>query len=317
MTDHTYRDTERDRAARWKLSTPALPEAARRPAPYIREGRERGPALDFCLPRAYATHNLLSGVREGALLLFAELGIPWHAGIDGGPGNHLLSSQVQCVNALARMVTDPAAVVAAFGGVLDIGEVLQVEPGRFLTFEFIGPHDYFGEAQGRRRVRGAHATSVDAAFAYRTPAGRRELALVEWKYTEDYDRTRPVETAKDAVRLARYGQDFNQGPLRADLLGFPDMLDEPFYQLMRQQLLAAQLETDPDVLADIVRVVHVHPSGNLAYQQSLKPAHRAVGASVEEVWGRLLRQPDRYLPFAPEAFLHTGVTSPAYVARYS
>lgn len=317
MTNYIYRDAERDRAARWRRTTPDLPEAARLSAPYVRAGHEQGLARDFCLPLAYAACNLLPGVRESALRLFAELGIPWHEGIHGGPGNHLLSSQVQCVNALARMVGDPAAVAAAFGGVLDIAEVGEVEPGRFLTFEFIGPTDYFGEGRGGPRVRGAHCTSVDAAFCYRTAHGVEELALVEWKYTEEYDRGRRVEPGKDAVRLARYGQDFQHGPLRADLIDFADMLDEPFYQLMRQQLLAARLQADLDVSAAVVRVVHVHPAGNVAYQQSLKPAHRAVGASVAEVWGRLLRQPDRYVPLAPEVFLQADVTSSAYVARYA
>ena len=35
--------------------------------------------------------NLLPHVSRGAIDLFRELGIPWHAGIDDGPGNNLLS----------------------------------------------------------------------------------------------------------------------------------------------------------------------------------------------------------------------------------
>ncbi len=316
MTDYTYRDAERARAARWKQTAAGLPDAARLPAAYVRDGKEIGAARDFCLPPDYAAHNLLPEVREDALLLFAELGIPSHAGVDGGPGNHLLSSQVQCVNALQRMVTAPGAITAAFGGALDIDNVTEVEPGRFLTFEFIGPTDYFGEARGGARVRGTHCTSVDAAFIYSTSRGVAELALVEWKYTEEYDRARPAEPAQDAVRLGRYGPDFEHGPLRADLVAFEDMLDEPLYQLMRQQLLAARLEADPLVPAEMVRVVHVHPPANVAYQQSLKPAHRAHGDSVDEVWAQLLRQPDRYVRLDPEVFLDAAVTSPSYAARY-
>ena len=87
--------------------------------------------------------------------LFAELGIPWHASVDDGPSNHLLSSQVQCVTALARMTTDHERIRRAFGDLLSIGDVLEIEPGRYLTFEDLGPTDYFDEAPGRRRVRGA------------------------------------------------------------------------------------------------------------------------------------------------------------------
>jgi len=53
----------------------------------------------------------------------------WHAGVGSGPSNHLLSSQVQCTNALGQMVTDPERIARAFG--LGVGEVLQIEPGRF------------------------------------------------------------------------------------------------------------------------------------------------------------------------------------------
>ena len=68
------------------------------------------------------------------------------------------------------------------------------------------------------------------------------------------------------------------------------MLDEPFYQLMRQQLLAQRLEQDKAENASTVRVLHVLSPDNAAYQDSLvRPAHREVGNSVNEVWARLLR----------------------------
>ena len=164
----TYSQIEKTRAAAWKASTATLPEAAKVPAQYLsKTGTARGPAYDFCLPREFASLSLLPEVREAALALFAELGIPWHADVDGGPSNHLLSSQVQCVNALGRMVTDPARVVRAFGELLGIDEVLEIEPGRFLTFEYIGPADFFGEVPDGQRVRGAHCLLVGATGVVR------------------------------------------------------------------------------------------------------------------------------------------------------
>ena len=131
---------------------PTLPDAAHDAAPYVsKEGKEGKPghkAYDFCLPPQHAALSLLPEVRDGALALFAELKIRWHAGINGGPSNHLLSSLVQCVNALGQMVTDPSRIVRAFGDLLGIAEVLQIEPGRYLTFEYIGPTDFFGEVPG-------------------------------------------------------------------------------------------------------------------------------------------------------------------------
>jgi hypothetical protein len=244
------------------------------------------------------------------------LGVPWHAGLDGGPGNHLLSSQVQCVNALAQMVHEPERLRRAFADVLGTDEVLEVEPGRSLTFEYIGPHDYFGEAPGGQRVRGAHCTSVDAAFLHRTQDGVRELVLLEWKYTESYRPRRP-EPAKDAVRWQRYGDAWSDpaGPV-THALPFADVLDEPLYQLVRQQLLAHALEQDHVLGADRVRTLHVLPRANGAYQASLLPAHRALGDTVTAVWQRLLRTQDRFVALDSSLFLDPAVTSPEYVLRY-
>jgi hypothetical protein len=321
MTNHhRYRDAERVRNATWKQSTATLPVAAREDAPYAgKSGKMRSRPLDFCLPTAFAADNLLAEVRPFALPLFAELGIPWHASVSGGPSNHLISSQVQCVNALGQMVSDPSRVQRAFDGVLDIAELLEIEPGRFLTFEYIGPTDYFGESPTGKRIRGAHCTSVDAAILYRTSAGEVELALIEWKYAEEYRRLRTPDPVKDAVRWDRYGAAWLsvEGPLSSDLIPFEDMLDEPCYQLMRQQLIAHELERQHVLGADRVRVVHVLAPGNLAYQESLtRPSQRAVGSTVDEVWSKLLCQPDRFVHLDPKVFVDPRVTSAEYVARY-
>ena len=313
----TYTSDQRFLAIAWKTHTTELPEGARAPTAYLRDGPPTSVEVYFCLPPAYAAHNLLPDVRKRALKLFKELGIPWHAGVDGGPGNHLLSSQVQCVNALTLMVDDPSRIGRAFADVVDVGEVLQVEPGRYLTFEYIGPTDFFGEAPGGQRVRGARCTSVDAAFLHRAPDGLTELVLVEWKYTESY-RLRSPEPVKDEVRRRRYAAavDDPDGPLDGTLLPFDLLLDEPFYQLVRQQLLAHALERAG--VADRVRVVHVLPPENEAYQQSLaRPEPRALGATVSEVWQRLLRRPDRFTSMDPAAFLAPDVTSEEYVLRYA
>lgn len=316
----TYAEQQTTRAIAWKTHTTTLPANARLSALYVgKDGVASGPAREVCLPRQHAQLTLLPEVREPALRLFAELGIPWHASVDGGPSNHLLSSQAQCVNALGQMITDPARIVRAFGELLDIAEVLQIEPGRHLTFEYIGPTDFFGEAPGGQRVRGAHCTSVDAAFLHRDRQGVVELVLVEWKYTEQYRARRP-DPAKDAVRRRRYSAalDDPDGPVRADLLDFADLLDEPLYQLARQQLLAHELENAGAEGASRVRVLHVLAPENREYQQSLPgAAHRALGDTVSEVWQRLLRRPHRFTSVDPQIFLDPAVTSTEYILRYA
>lgn len=304
----------------WKQRTATLPDDARTPGVYEKHRR----AYPFCLPIEFAALNLLPEIREGAIALFTALDIPWHDSVAGGPSNHLRDSQVQCVNALFEMVSDPERIKRAFGGVVDISEVLAIEEDRFLTFEYIGPTDYFGEGMrhgkevGRRR--GASCTSLDAAFLYKTSTGVTELALVEWKYTEAYLTALDRDPTSDAVRIGRYDTDLaaKNSPVAADVLPIDLLLDEPFYQLIRQQLLAHRLEQDNAHEADVVRVLHVLASGNSGYQDSLvRPEHRGVGATVDEVWAKLLRATDRFVHVDPTVFLDAGVTSAEYVDRYS
>lgn len=307
-------------AVAWKQRSLTLPDDARVPGVYERHQR----AYPVCLPIEYTSHNLLPEVRDGAIELFVELDIPWHDSVGGGPSNHLRDSQVQCVNALFQMVSDPERIKLAFGGAIDIAEVLQIEESRFMTFEYIGPTDYFGEGirhgkdVGRRR--GTNCTSVDAAFLYRTSTGATELALVEWKFTESYLTALDRNSDSDAIRIGRYSADLEaaDGPVRNDVLPIELLLDEPFYQLMRQQLLANRLEQARAHGADAVRVVHVLAPDNTGYQHSLVRAeHRAAGGSVDEVWTKLLRTPDRFHHVDPVVFLDPAVTSDEYVDRYS
>jgi hypothetical protein len=318
MNKNPYATEQNKRQIYWLKTSETLPLEARAGGTYTdRDGKDHGP-LPLFLPRDLAAHNLLPGVRDGAIALFAELGIPWHDGVDGGPSNHLRDSQVQCANALFRMVDEPHRIKRAFGHTVDIDEVLPIEDGRSLTFEYIGPTDYFHEGKGAPRRRGTHCTSVDAAFRYRTSAGRVELALVEWKYTESYLGQRP-RSGSDETRRRRYETDFldPEGPLRSDVVPFDALLHEPFYQLMRQQLLAYRLEKDRTQDAEAVRVVRVLSPANVGYEASLPlPDHRAVGTTVSEVWHALIRRPDRFVTVDPAVFLEEEITIPEYVERY-
>ena len=195
----------------------------------------------------------------------------------------------------------------------------QIEPNRYLTFEYIGPIDYFGEGKGRPRTRGSMCTSVDAAFRYRTTSGDIELALVEWKYTESYLRPRDPDPAKDQIRVGRYLADIEdtRGPILSDLLPIELLFDEPLYQLTRQQLLAHRLEMDRAESASVVRVLHVLPPDNHAFQRSLVRAETtALGECVDDVWSQLLARRDRFIHVNPDVFLDSAVTSRDYVDRY-
>ena len=138
---------ERKRAGAWKLASTTVDPQAKVAAPYVAKvgaGANR-PHYDFCLPPEFAYLSLLPEVRDIAIPMFKKLGISWHKGIGDGPSNHLLSSQVQCVNALGQMVKDPTRIIAAFGPLVGTTKVEEIEPGHYLTFEYIGEEDLLNE----------------------------------------------------------------------------------------------------------------------------------------------------------------------------
>lgn len=292
-------------------------------APYVTKigaGANR-PHYDFCLPPEFAYLSLLPEVRDIAISMFKELGISWHKGIGDGPSNHLLSSQVQCVNALGQMVKDPARIIAAFGSLVDTTKVEEIEPGHYLTFEYIGEEDLLNEAVGGKRVRGANCTSVDAAFVHTNSQRERELILIEWKYTEKYAK-RPDTPEKDVERCRRYKTLLAEpgSPIDLSKVSFKELLQDPIYQLMRQQLLARQLEkSGAHNKVDHVIVLHLDSKGNTAYQKSVfGDETRKLGTTVHEVWSQLLesKSKNRFMQVDSSIFLDPKITSAEYALRY-
>ena len=85
--------------------------------------------------------------------------------------------------------------------------------------------------------------------------------MIEWKYTESYNRRQLAKSRSD--RLDRYRPLFDapDGPLRTDVIPYADLFVEPFYQLMRHQLLAHAMERSGELDADTdSRVLHVTPA---------------------------------------------------------
>ncbi len=318
------------RMVSWKQDPASpLPLEARAPG-LVRSRAGNDVEVDYALPKAYAEHNLLPEVRDPVIELFRAEGIAWHQG-SGGPTPHLRSSQIQCLNALGAMVHDPERTMRTFGPALDMASVRDLgavdprEGGRFLSFEFTGPHNYFGEANGAvPPPRGSHSTSVDAAFAYTTSDGVSALALVEWKFTELYrpPDARALASAerKLAERTRRYGSalEHADGPIVLDdVAAIGVLFYEPIYQLVRQQLLADQLRRDSRIDAEVVRVVHMSPRENHAYQRSyVHPTLRDRGATVGEVWQTLLRDKSTFVALDSDVFLNPLITSDYYVQRY-
>ena len=247
--------------------------------------------------------NLAPGIRDKAPAYFAEKGIAWHQ-----HANHGLSSQVCCLNFLMPLAQTPELLARLVGRALGIEspEMLPMEQDLsgddwFVAFEWIGLQDYLNEAsKNGSRTRGANATSADAAVRFRID-GRTEIALIEWKFTESYGS--PIPPAGNATRSDRY-RDLAfapVGPIRPDLeLVLEDFYWEPFYQMLRQQMLAKRMEAAQELGAQRVRVIHISPSGNHDLHKVTAPAMRRFGDDAFMVFRSLLAEPDAFVGWSIE-----------------
>ena len=183
----------------------------------------------------------------------------------------MASSQVACVNFLLPLAGIPGALLAAIrsidedvSGIVEIHHEGNTSP---VEFEWIG----LGGSLESAGTRGSQATSIDAFLVAETKTGRRAY-LLEWKYVEQYLVTRPDFKGKGRsgdTRRLRYGDRY-----RADFSSFntdvvpelDEFLYEPFYQIMRQRLLADRMVQQREFDVDEAKVVLVVPEKNRDYR---------------------------------------------------
>ena len=250
--------------------------------------------------------NLAPMIREAAPAYFKDRQITWHR-----HANHGLSSQVCCLNFLMPLATRPELLSRVVANALGIErpEMLEVERGPngdpwFVGFEWIGERDYLNEGgASSSRTRGANATSSDAIVRFRH-GGRIETLLIELKYTETYGAPIPNKVREGAtrspneVRADRYRELIFApgGPIRADLdLKLSDFFWEPFYQLLRQQMLAFRMERAREGAAECVRVLHISPAGNRRLHVVTSPALKRFGEDAFALFATLLVHADRFV----------------------
>jgi len=302
-------DHERERLARYKATSLCFSEAARADGYYM------GKPRSFCLPRANAAENLYSAIREQAIEAFQESSIPWHSGRDGNPSNHLCDSQVCCVNFLFPFANRPDELLKLLAPLfLDMRAMLPMERGQYVAFEWIGKSDYLGERPRGKRTRGANTTSADAAVMIERTDGSRQIVLIEWKYTESYSRTFMRYASAGTDRGAIYAPLFERDDCWLDkalLPSYDAVFYEPFYQFLRQQLLAQEMEKAHELGADVVSLLHIAPACNTDFQRVTSPTLVDLGASVTEIWSRLVRVPERFASVSVESLFNAYATKMA------
>ena len=292
--------SERQRQARFKAESLYFSDTARSDGVYKRKH------YPFCLPRERAEENLFPEIRQAVLAHFAAHKIKWHEGQDGRPSNHLCSSQVCCVNFLFPFADKPRALAEVLRPSFPaLREMLPIEDGRYVTFEWIGVRNYLGEkiAGGKPRTRGALFTSADAAVMFERMDGKRQVVLIEWKYTESYPGTslRTARSGTDRTEIYRPFFEREDCPLhKAHVPSFDSLFFEPFYQFMRQQFLAHAMEEAHELGADIVSVLHIAPAHNTDFRRITSPKLAHLGETATEVWSRLIRPPARFISVSTE-----------------
>lgn len=307
-----FLEVERQRLVEFKKPTPYLSDAARVEGVY-----KKGKSHPICLPRDHAEENLFPGIRETAPAYFSKFEIKWHDGQAGKPSNHLCSSQVCCVNFLFPFHDQPDALAELLRPVFpDLARMLPIENEQYVAFEWIGQENYLHEKIWRngKRTRGANFTSADAAVMFERTDGARQIVLIEWKYTEAYNSKQSLAIAQsgtDRREIYRWLYDRADCPLDKKVLpSFDALFYEPFYQLMRQQFLAHEMENAHEMGADRVSVLHIEPEHNMDFQRITSPQLECLGDTVVGVWQRLVTVPDRFTSIDTETLFGPMVTKP-------
>jgi hypothetical protein len=307
-----FLEIERHRLAEFKKHTPYLSNAARIEGVY-----KKGKSHPICLPRSHVEENLFSGIRAAVQAYFAKFEIKWHDGQAGKPSNHLCDSQVCCVNFLFPFSDQPDALAELLRPVfLDLEKMLPIENEQYVAFEWIGAKNYLREKVSRngKRTRCANFTSADAAVMFERTDGKRQFVLIEWKYTEAYNSKQSLAIAKsgtDRREIYRWLYDRPDCLLNKRVLpSFDALFYEPFYQLMRQQFLAHEMEKEQELRADRVSVLHIEPAHNTDFQRITSPDLVGLGETVTGVWRQLVTEQDRFTSISTEALFGCLVANP-------
>lgn len=289
-----FLESEKPHQSTFKQSSPTFTPEAREAGFY------RTKLRPHCIPLQHAEQNLFPGIRESALQHFARHEIKWHDGQNGKCNNHMCDSMVCCVNFLFPFADQPEALANLLKPIYpQLDHMLPVEDGKFVSFEWIGEHNYLLEKISRngKRTRGANFTSADAIVMFERTNHKRQIVLIEWKYTESYGGTNLKYAKSGTYRTEIYHHLFDSRdcPIRKELLlSFESLFFEPFYQFMRQQFLAREMEKARELGADIVSLLHIAPAHNLDFRKVTSPELQHLGASATGIWGKLVKEQDRF-----------------------
>lgn len=296
-----FLEGEKPKQAQFKVNSPYFSDTARL------DGVYKGKPRSFCMPVEFAEQNLIPEIRESALSHFAQHRIKWHDGQNGKPSNHLCDSQVCCVNFLFPFSDKPSELAQVLRSVYpEIEEMLPIESERYVSFEWIGEENYLGEkiAKNSKRTRGANCTSADAIVMFERKDKKRQVVLIEWKYTESYGSNflKFSDSGTDRTEIYRHLFEKADCPINKNILpSFDSLFYEPFYQFMRQQFLANEMEKARELGADVVSVLHIAPAHNNDFRKVTSTELEKLGESATSVWKKLIKDDEKFISVSTES----------------
>ena len=264
-------------------------------------------ASTHVIPYDVASETLQADVRESALAYFARHQIKWWTSrwdartsdMELRPTGHLTSSQVACVNHLEPARVDRAVAEMVLGHLEPGLRPLALDDG-YVEYEWIGRENYLGERASR--TRGANVTSLDALMLAQRDE-QRVLIAIEWKYLESPKHGSVAVSTRGVDRVETYRSLLERPdcPILIDDLSW--LFYEPYYQLMRQTLLAWQMVEHGEFEARDWLHVYVVPAANKNQRERGGAPPQLVGETMMEVWQSLLREPGRYRVLTPTDLL--------------
>jgi hypothetical protein len=247
--------------------------------------------------------NLWAGIREDAIDYFRRNKIPFWDSINE-PTGHLLSSQIACINHLyfVRQRGDIAtSILKGIDSKVKTALIMDNGPDSgYVDFEVIGAKNYLGE---KLHTRGANSTSVDALMIAELDNGSHKLFLIEWKYVESYTKTSKAEGDSGKTRIKTYTPLLSQFDCPIKLSDIEGLFTEPYYQLMRQTLLAHEMIKAKKYKADSYIHLHIIPKDNKELKEVNTAEGKLIGNKLEDTWKNVLKTPDLYRAVDPRDFL--------------
>jgi len=296
-----FLESEKPKQVAFKQQSVHFSEAARADGFYKTKMRP------YCLPVDLSEENLFPEIRKDAVDHFTRHEIKWHDAHACKPSNHMCDSMVCCVNFLFPFADKPQSLAELLKPVFpEIQCMLPVEDGKFVSFEWIGAENYLGEKVSRngKRTRGANFTSADAIVMFKDAENKKHVVLIEWKYTESYYPTslRIAGSGTDRTKIYQHLYELQDCPLdKAPIPDFSDLFYEPFYQFMRQQLLAHEMEKAGEMGADIVSLLHIAPAHNQDFRRVTSPALKEIDGTAIGVWKKLVMKENRFKSVSTES----------------